>query len=247
MTLTDGHAATIATVLPERPRSGARGPPRAHDARREARPAGLVLVVRGPRRPGLDPARRAERLAHGIGQVTRVAGAHQPAARARSPISATRSSASSSRRRAWASRPSSTRRWLHGVMARDAICFPQSIGQAATWDPALVERIARLIGRRLRAMGASQALAPVLDMARDPRWGRFEETYGEDPYLVAVARLRLRPRHPGTGARRATRHRHGQAHGRPRRAGGRPQPGTRAPRPARAARRLPAALRGRGA
>ncbi len=65
-------------------------------------------------------------------------------------------------------------------------CFPQSIGQAASWDPDLVEEVARLIGERLRWMGASQALAPVLDVSRDPRWGRLEETYGEDPYLAAA-------------------------------------------------------------
>ena len=56
---------------------------------------------------------------------------------------------------------------LHGVMARDATCFPQSIGQAATWDPDIVEEVARLIGRHLRSSGASQALAPVLDISRD--------------------------------------------------------------------------------
>jgi beta-glucosidase len=75
---------------------------------------------------------------------------------------------------------------LHGVMAAGATCFPQSIGQAATWDPDLVEAVAKLIGERLRWMGASQALAPVLDVSRDPRWGRLEETYGEDPYLTAA-------------------------------------------------------------
>ena len=75
---------------------------------------------------------------------------------------------------------------LHGVLARDAVCFPQSIGQAATWDPALVEAMTALLARRLRAAGAHQGLAPILDVARDPRWGRIEETYGEEPYLVAT-------------------------------------------------------------
>ena len=74
---------------------------------------------------------------------------------------------------------------LHGLMARDATCYPQSIGQAATWDPPLVERMAQQIGRRLQAAGASQGLAPILDVTRDPRWGRIEETFGEDAYLVA--------------------------------------------------------------
>ncbi len=74
---------------------------------------------------------------------------------------------------------------LHGVVARDAVCYPQAIGQAATWDPPLIEAMAARLGRRLREAGAHQALAPVLDVARDPRWGRIEETFGEDPYLVA--------------------------------------------------------------
>lgn len=74
---------------------------------------------------------------------------------------------------------------LHGVMAQDAPCFQQSIGAAATWDVGLVESIATTIRRRMLLSGARHALAPVLDIARDPRWGRIEETYGEDPYLAA--------------------------------------------------------------
>jgi len=74
---------------------------------------------------------------------------------------------------------------LHGLLARDSVCFPQSIGQAATWEPDLVRTMAERFGRELRAAGAHQALAPILDITRDPRWGRVEETYGEDTYLVA--------------------------------------------------------------
>ena len=65
-------------------------------------------------------------------------------------------------------------------------CFPQSIGLAAAWDPELVEALAGSFARQLRAMGAHQGLAPIFDVARDPRWGRIEETYGEDPYLIAA-------------------------------------------------------------
>ncbi|TVR93346.1 MAG: beta-glucosidase, partial [Trueperaceae bacterium] len=72
-----------------------------------------------------------------------------------------------------------------GYMARDATCFPQAIGQAATWDPDLIGRMAVVIRDQMLAVGARHALAPVLDITRDPRWGRVEETYGEDPYLVA--------------------------------------------------------------
>jgi beta-glucosidase len=71
-----------------------------------------------------------------------------------------------------------------GYCARDATVFPQAIGLAATWNDDLVAEVADVIRRQLVAVGARQALAPVLDVARDPRWGRVEETYGEDPYLA---------------------------------------------------------------
>jgi beta-glucosidase len=71
-----------------------------------------------------------------------------------------------------------------GYCARGATVFPQAIGLAATWDEDLVREVADVIRRQLVAVGARQALAPVLDIARDPRWGRVEETYGEDPYLA---------------------------------------------------------------
>ena len=73
-----------------------------------------------------------------------------------------------------------------GFCARDATVFPQAIGLASTWDPALVEAVAGVIREQMMAVGARQTLAPVLDVARDPRWGRVEETYGEDPYLCGV-------------------------------------------------------------
>ncbi|MDG2305117.1 MAG: glycoside hydrolase family 3 N-terminal domain-containing protein [Candidatus Binatia bacterium] len=71
-----------------------------------------------------------------------------------------------------------------GFTARDADQFPQAIGLASTWDPELLERMADVIRRQMLAVGARQTLAPVVDIARDPRWGRLEETYGEDPYLT---------------------------------------------------------------
>ena len=74
---------------------------------------------------------------------------------------------------------------LHGLLARDAPSFQQSIGAAAAWDPALVEAMAETLRRRMLLTGARLGLAPVLDVTRDPRWGRVEETYGEDPYLAA--------------------------------------------------------------
>ena len=74
---------------------------------------------------------------------------------------------------------------LHGLVSRDAPCFQQSIGAAAAWDAGLVEAMSSTIRRRMLATGARHSLAPVLDVTRDPRWGRIEETYGEDPYLAA--------------------------------------------------------------
>ena len=73
---------------------------------------------------------------------------------------------------------------LHGYVARGATSFPQAIGLASTWDPELVTRVFAVAAREARARGATLVLAPVVDIARDPRWGRIEETYGEDPYLV---------------------------------------------------------------
>lgn len=73
---------------------------------------------------------------------------------------------------------------LHGLAALNATSFPQSIGLASTWDPDLVRSINDYIASEVRARGVHQVLSPVVDIARDPRWGRIEETFGEDPYLV---------------------------------------------------------------
>jgi beta-glucosidase len=73
-----------------------------------------------------------------------------------------------------------------GLSARGATVFPQSIALAATFDPELVEEVARVVCEQMRAVGARHCLAPVLDVARDPRWGRVEETFGEDPVLVGT-------------------------------------------------------------
>lgn len=74
---------------------------------------------------------------------------------------------------------------LHGYMAHEATSFPQAIGLASAWDPALHERVFSAVAKEMRARGAQYVLSPVLDVARDPRWGRTEETYGEDPYLIS--------------------------------------------------------------
>ncbi len=82
---------------------------------------------------------------------------------------------------------------LHGLMAYGSTSFPQAIGLASTWDPQLVQEVFAAAAREMRVRGENYALTPVLDLAREPRWGRTEETYGEDPYLgsrIGVAAVR---------------------------------------------------------
>jgi beta-glucosidase len=82
---------------------------------------------------------------------------------------------------------------LHGLMAYGCTSFPQAIGLASTWDPELVQEVFSTAAREMRVRGENYALTPVLDLAREPRWGRTEETYGEDPFLgsrMGVAAVR---------------------------------------------------------
>lgn len=74
---------------------------------------------------------------------------------------------------------------LHGFMARGATSFPQAIALASTWDTVLVEKVYGVAALEARARGSQEFLSPVIDLGREPRWGRFDETYGEDPYLVS--------------------------------------------------------------
>jgi beta-glucosidase len=74
---------------------------------------------------------------------------------------------------------------LHGQAAPDGTSFPQPIGLGATFDPDLVRRLFEMTAEEARVRGTHQALTPVVDVAREPRWGRVEETYGEVPYLVS--------------------------------------------------------------
>ncbi len=75
---------------------------------------------------------------------------------------------------------------LAGYCARGATVFPQALALACSWDPDLVGEVASKVRGQLLAVGARHSLAPVLDVARDPRWGRLEETFGEDPVLAGV-------------------------------------------------------------
>ncbi|MBP7512897.1 MAG: glycoside hydrolase family 3 C-terminal domain-containing protein [Flavobacteriales bacterium] len=74
---------------------------------------------------------------------------------------------------------------LHGLVRKGATAFPQSIGIAASWDTTLMSRVAEAIASETKARGIRMVLSPVVNLATDPRWGRVEETYGEDPLLAS--------------------------------------------------------------
>jgi beta-xylosidase len=132
----------------------------------------------------LDLARAAPLLRHGLGHVTRISGASSLDAEASARL------ANAIQKHLVEETRLGIPALVHeeicsGLMARQATVFPQAIGLASTWDPGLAEELADAIRVQMRAVGAHQGLAPVLDVCRDPRWGRTEETFGEDPYLVA--------------------------------------------------------------
>jgi len=109
---------------------------------------------------------------------------------------------------------------LHGLAARGATSFPQAIALASTWDVELVREVFSAAAREARARGTHQVLTPVLDLAREPRWGRIEETYGEDPYLVARMGVAAVRGFQGDGPNIDRRHviatlKHFAAHGQP--------------------------------
>jgi beta-glucosidase len=109
---------------------------------------------------------------------------------------------------------------LHGYMAPEATSFPQAIALSGTFDRDLMHRVSSVIAREVRAHGSTLVLSPVVDIARDPRWGRIEETFGEDPYLcgemgvAAVTGLQGEGRELGPGKVHATL-KHMTGHGQP--------------------------------
>jgi beta-glucosidase len=128
------------------------------------------------------PERAAEIFKHGIGQISRPAGMRGP--------------------KEMAEFTNTIQKWmientrlgipvmfheeaLHGLATRGATSFPQAIALASTWNCDLVHEVFTATALETRSRGVQQVLSPVLDLARDPRWGRTEETYGEDPYLAA--------------------------------------------------------------
>jgi beta-glucosidase len=131
-----------------------------------------------------DPAAAGRLLASGIGQVTRIGGA--TVLDPRQSASFTNAIQRFLREETRLGIPALVHEEsCAGYTAKGATCFPQAIGLAATFEPALVEAMTREIRTQMLAVGARHTLAPVLDVARDPRWGRLEETFGEDPWLVA--------------------------------------------------------------
>jgi beta-glucosidase len=133
-------------------------------------------------RGDFSPAKAAEVMKHGIGQIARQRERKDP--------------------REGAKFANDVQKWLventrlgipailhdeilHGHMAKGSTSFPQPIALATTWDPDFIAKVFAAGALETRARGSHQVLGPNLDLARDPRWGRTEETYGEDPYLTS--------------------------------------------------------------
>jgi beta-glucosidase len=132
----------------------------------------------------LDWDKAAHKLKHGIGQITRMAGASTL-----DPLSVAKTA-----NRLQKFLVENTRLGIpaiiheeccSGALMLGGTVFPQMLGLASSFQPELAEAMATAIRAQLLAIGARQGLAPVLDVARDPRWGRVEETFGEDPTLAS--------------------------------------------------------------
>jgi len=132
----------------------------------------------------LDLKQVESKLKHGIGQISRLAGASTM-----NPHSAAKAANSLQRFLVEKTRlgiPAIIHEeCCSGAMVLGGTVYPQMIGLASSFQPELAEQMASAIRKQLRAIGAQQALGPVLDISRDPRWGRVEETFGEDPTLVS--------------------------------------------------------------
>jgi beta-glucosidase len=157
----------------------------------------LILSEDGEHRPrqddftgGTDPAAVKKALGHGLGQISRALGSH--GVPPRTGVRALNRLQKFLHEETRLGIPAlSHEECLVGLMVRGATMFPSALAYGATWNPQLVERAAQAIGREARSVGCHQGLAPVLDVSRDVRWGRTEETLGEDPYLVGVLGTRF--------------------------------------------------------
>lgn len=132
----------------------------------------------------LDRERAEELLNHGIGHLTRIGGEGNLAPSDAARVTNQLQEILGETRLGIPAIPHEE--CLSGYMGPEGTTFPQTIGMASTWEPALVQEMTEAIRSELEAIGTVHALSPVLDVARDLRWGRVEETFGEDPYLVAA-------------------------------------------------------------
>jgi beta-glucosidase-like glycosyl hydrolase len=157
----------------------------------------LILSDDGRHRPrqddftgGTDPEVVTQSLRHGLGQISRALGSH--GVDAKTGVRALNRLQKFLREETRLGIPAlSHEECLVGLMARGATMFPSALVYGASWNPDLIERVACAIGQEARSVGCHQGLAPVLDVSRDVRWGRTEETLGEDPYLVGVLATRF--------------------------------------------------------
>ena len=168
----------IGGALPDPDAGDGQGPTEDRDAGHTVAP--MQDVFAAGRSLSLEEASR-----HGLGHLTRVFGS--------APVTAAEGAAELVRQQRVVLDASRLRipalaheECLTGFTTFGATVYPAAIAWGATFDPALVERMAAAIGRDMAAVGVHQGLSPVLDVVRDYRWGRVEETMGEDPYLVSV-------------------------------------------------------------
>ena len=146
---------------------------------------GSVWVFQIATGDGFDADRAGKLMEHGIGHVTRLCGASSLTAGAAATVANDLQAHLLHNTRLGI--PAIVHEEIcAGLMAREATAFPQALGVAATFRPELNRRLADAVRVQMRAIGTHQGLSPVLDVCRDPRWGRLEETYGEDPYLASV-------------------------------------------------------------
>ncbi len=144
---------------------------------RDSNVAPMQGDFRAPRAP------LAELIKHGLGQLTRVFGTRPvPPAEAAATLASLQAQVAAASR--FGIPAVAHEECLTGFAAWTATIFPTPLAWGATFDPALAGEMAAAIGTSMAAVGIHQGLAPVLDVTRDPRWGRTEETIGEDPYLV---------------------------------------------------------------
>lgn len=150
----------------------------------KARQVSAVMVAELLGRDGIGEAAMTEPLALGIGHVSAVSMIARSAASLARSVNAIQHFLVGKTRLGIPAMLHGEA--LNGVVAPEFTSFPTAIGLAATWDPDGVREMTGVIGRQLRAVGIRQAFSPVMDIARDARWGRVHETYGEDVYLASA-------------------------------------------------------------